>query len=116
MALSSWLKAAREDGQNPLLSRPRPGSPWRLIESQLNLIPDFFSLGVEAYGFRGDLCTCARIARVIKQEFDVSYLKAHLSRLLKQPGWTPQKPIDRARQRDEAEIARWRADVWPELN
>ena len=86
-----------------------------LWDLQLNLIPDFFSLGVEAYGFRGDLCTCARIARVIKQEFDVSYLKAHLSRLLKQPGWTPQKPIDRARQRDEAEIARWRADVWPEL-
>jgi hypothetical protein len=79
------------------------------------MIPDFLSHGAEAYGFRGDLWTCARVAKVIAQEFSVSYHKAHVSRLLKEVEWTPQKPIDRALQRDEAAIARWRIEVWPEL-
>lgn len=115
MAVSLWMKAACEDGQQALLSRPRPGAPRRLNQAQLHLIPDFLSHGTEAYGFRGDLWTCARIAKVIKQEFGVSYHKAHVSRLLKELGWTPQKPIDRALQRDEQEIASWRVEVWPEL-
>ena len=30
-------------------------------------------------------------------------------------GWTPQQPIKRAIQRDEAAIRRWRDEAWPEL-
>jgi transposase len=45
----------------------------------------------------------------------VRYHPGHVSRLLKQLGWTPQVPITRAIQRDEAEIQRWRDEVWPEL-
>lgn len=38
-----------------------------------------------------------------------------MSRLLKHLNWTPQKPIERASQRDEAKIATWRQEVWHEL-
>jgi transposase len=69
----------------------------------------------EAYGFRGEMWTCARVAAVIWEEFGVSYHKAHISRLLKRLHWTPQLPIDRAAQRDEALIEQWRIHVWPEL-
>ena len=115
MAVSLWMKALRENGEQALLSRPRSGAPRRLSEAQLNLIPDLLSHGAEAYGFRGDLWTCRRVAKVIEQEFNVSYHKAHVSRLLKEVRWTPQKPLDRALQRDETAIAQWREDVWPEL-
>lgn len=115
MAVSLWMTTARSDGQQALLSRSRPGAPRRLSQEQLRMVPDCLSHGAEAYGFRGDLWTCARVAQVIEQEFGVSYHKAHVSRLLKELEWTPQKPRDRALQRDEAAIVRWRLEVWPEL-
>src|SRR3712207_7747381 len=57
------------------------------------LIPEFLWHGPEAYGFRGRVWTCARIARVIEEEFAVRYHKGHVGRLLKELGWTPQ--VDR---------------------
>jgi hypothetical protein len=79
------------------------------------LIPEFLWHGPEAYGFRGQVWTCARIARVIEEEFGVRYHKDHVGRLLRELRWTPQVPIKRANQRDEQAIQRWRAGIWPEL-
>jgi transposase len=81
----------------------------------MRLIPDFLAHGAEAYGFLGDVWTCARVSQVIEEEFGVVYHKSQVSRLLKKLHWTPQMPIARATQRDETEIERWRVDVWPRL-
>jgi transposase len=86
-----------------------------LTADQKRQIPEFLWHGPEAYGFRGQVWTCARVARVIEEEFGVRYHKDHVGRLLKELRWTPQQPIKRAIQRDEAAIERWRAEVWPEL-
>src|SRR5512147_2497226 len=73
-AVSQWLSAAREGGADALASRThRRGVPPRLTADPLRLIPDFLWHGAEAYGFRGDLWTCARVAGVLREEFDVSY-------------------------------------------
>jgi transposase len=109
------MKGVRERGTAALLARPHPGAPSRLTPAQKRLLPDFLSHGAEAYGFRGEVWTCARVAHVIEQEFGVVYHKSHVARLLKALEWTPQKPCQRAAQRDEAEIARWRTEVWPDL-
>jgi hypothetical protein len=79
------------------------------------MLPELLWHGAEAYGFRGDVWTCPRIAQVIRWERGVSYHKDHVSRLMKELGWTPQVPITRAIQRDETAIERWRVEVWPEL-
>ena len=81
MAVSLWMKAARQGGEPALHSRPRPGAPSRLSDEQLRMLPDFLFHGAEAYGFRGELWTCARVAQVIAREFSVSYHKAHVSLL-----------------------------------
>jgi transposase len=114
-AVSQWLAAARRDGPAALLARPVPGHPAKLTAARLRLIPDFLWHGPEAYGFRGEVWTCARVARVIEEEFGVRYHKGHVSRLLKGLGWTRQVPITRAIQRDEEAVERWRAGVWPRL-
>jgi len=82
----------------------------------MRLIPDSLSHGAEAYGFRGEVWTCARVVKVIEEEFAVSSPKSHVSRLLKEFGWTPQRPIARAIPRDEREIERGRVAAWPRLN
>ncbi len=114
-AVSRWLATARASGPEALSSRPIPGRPARLPPEQRRLLPDFLWHGAEAYGFRGDVWTCARVAQVLKEEFGVGYSKSQVSRILKGLGWTPQVPITRALQRDEAAIARWREAVWPGL-
>lgn len=115
-AVSRWLAAARRGGREALTSHTdRRGVAPKLTPEQVRLIPDFLWHGAEAYGFRGDLWTCGRVAGVIQEEFDISYSKSQVSRLLKRLGWTPQVPITHAIQRDEVAVAGWRAESWPKL-
>jgi transposase len=97
------------------LSAPIPGRPPGLSLEQRQLIPELLWHGAEAYGFRGSVWTCGRIAKVIEEEFGVAYDKGHVSRLLRQLRWTPQMPIRRASQRDERAIEHWRGETWPRL-
>lgn len=113
--VSRWLARARDGGLQALRTRSRSGCPPKLTPEQKRLIPEFLWHGAEAYGFRGEVWTCARIARVIEEEFGVRYHKDHVGRLLRELHWTPQVPIKRALQRDEGAIQRWRDEVWPEL-
>lgn len=115
VTVSRWLARADEGGIESLLAHPGPGHPSELSPTQRALIPEFLWHGPEAYGFRGQVWTCARVAKVIELEFGVAYHKGHVARLLKELHWTSQTPIRRAIQRDEAAIERWRAVVWPEL-
>lgn len=110
-AVSQWMKLAYEAGPTALAAQPHSGAPRRLSTQDLWLLPDLLSHGAEAYGFSGELWTCRRVKWVIEQEFGVTYDRKHVARLLKQIGWTPQKPIVRASQRDETAIGAWRTDV-----
>jgi transposase len=114
-SVSRWFARARDGGPEGLRAHPSPGPPPKLSAAQKRLIPEFLWHGAEAYGFRGEVWTCARITQVIEEEFGVRYHKGHVGKLLQELRWTPQVPIRRALQRDEDAIRRWRAEVWPEL-
>ena len=58
-AVSQWLTAARRGGPNALRSHSTPGRDCRLTIQQPWLIPEFLWHGPEAYGFRGQVWTCA---------------------------------------------------------
>src|SRR3954451_1875343 len=114
-AVSKWLAAARRGGPEALRSHPAPGPARKITAEQLRMVPDLLSHGAEAYGFRGDVWNCERVAGVISQEFGASYSTSQVSRLLKHLEWTPQVPISRAIQRDDEAIERWRIESWPAL-
>src|SRR6059058_4632351 len=67
-AVSRWMKAVHEEGKTGLQARPHVGAPAKLSPADLALLPELLALGAEAYGFRGELWTCARVATVIKRE------------------------------------------------
>jgi transposase len=71
--------------------------------------------GAEAFGFRGDVWTARRVTELIRREFGVRYHFNHVGNLLRQAGWSPQKPLRRASQRNEAAIEQWRTERWPAL-
>ena len=114
-SVTRWSTISRDHGPDGLRSSPIPGRLPALSPTQRRMIPEFLWHGAEAYGFRGALWTCGRIAKVIEEEFGVGYDKGHVSRLLGQLRWTPQLPIRRAAQRDEAAIRLWRMEAWPRL-
>jgi transposase len=114
-AVSQWVQRAREGGPQALRHRPSPGAPRRLAGEQLARLPGLLRRGAEAYGFRGQVWTRKRVVEVMRVEFGVVYHPTHVGRLLKALRWSPQKPVRRAQQRDEAAIARWRAETWPAI-
>ncbi len=114
-AVSQWFRMVNDRNATALLAHPHSGRPPELTREQKNLIPDLLSHGAEAYGFRGDVWTNARVAQVIEWEWSVCYHRSHVARLFKELQWTPQLPIVRATQRDENAIELWRTEKWPEL-
>ena len=114
-AVSQWLKRAKEGGIEALRQKKATGAPRRLNAEQLSQIPLLLAQGAESFGFRGDIWTCGRIATVIRRNFGVSYHRAHVTRILKQCGWSLQKPVRRATQRDEEAIALWKEEKLPQI-
>jgi transposase len=72
-AVSQWLKRGREQGVEALDAHPPKGA--------------------EAYGFRGDVWTARRVAVVIMRAFGVRYHRDHVGRLMREAGWSRQKPM-----------------------
>ena len=114
-AVSQWMARGQAGGVDNPRHRPPPGSPPRLTPQQLEQLPILLARGAPAFGFRGEVWTTARVAAVIKREFNVAYHPAHVSRLLRTIGWSVQQPQAQASQRDDDAIRMWREQVWPAL-
>lgn len=114
-AVSQWMKIGREQGAEGLRGKIAEGPASRLTEEQLEPLPALLDWGAEAHGFRGAVWTTQRVAAVIKKQFGVRYHPAHMSRFLKQISSSVQQPEEKATQRDEAAIATWKEEHWPEL-
>ncbi len=114
-AVSQWFKKANNEGVAALRKRTGGGPKPRLGVEQVNQLPALLSQGAEHFGFRGDVWTRARVAAVIQQTFGVTYSLTHVGWLLDKIGWSWQKPLTRASQRDEAAIERWRTETWLEV-
>lgn len=114
-AVSQWLKRGREGGIEALEAHPPKGVMPKLSVEQKAQIPGLLVKGAEAYGFRGDVWTGKRIAEVVSRCFGVRYHPDYAGRLLREAGWSPQKPIKRATQRNEEAIKQWYEDRWPAI-
>ena len=114
-AVSQWFKRAEAEGVEGLYRRKAPGPKRRLSEEHLAQLPILLEQGAEAHGFRGDVWTRPRVAQVIAKEFSVTYTPQQVGNILRKIGWSRQKPMTRASQRDEVAIAIWREETWPAL-
>ena len=110
-----WLRTYQEKGSRGLRPQPTPGRPPRLSKSQKSQLAKVLLKGPRASGYRTDLWTLKRVAKVIDQEFGVQYHPCHVWKLLASIGWSCQKPERRALQRDEEEIAHWKRYRWPHI-
>lgn len=114
-AVSQWLKLVREHGEQRLAARKASGRPPQLTTAQRQQLPTLLAEGAETHGFRGNLWTRRRVAVVLQRKFGVKHSLQHVGTLLRECGWSRQKPVRRARQRDEAAIAAWPKTTWKRL-
>jgi len=113
--VSGWIQKGKAGGIAALRNQPGRGRKPKLSDEQRKKLPELLQHGAEAYGFHGEVWTNPRIAQVIRREFGISYHPAHVSRIMDELGWTPQKPICQARQRKEEDVQAWWSERLPEL-
>ena len=114
-AVCQWIRRGREGGIEALNTPNTKGRPARLSEADRRQLVKLLAKGAEAFGFRGAVWTNPRVAKVIEQELGVKFHPAHVSRILKELNWTPQKPKIRAKQQKAEEIEGWWQTRWPKL-
>jgi len=110
-----WLKAAgRGRGGRALVARPATGRPTKLTAAQQAQVFRWINgKDPRQYGLDFGLWTRQIAATLIEQKFGVSLGLTAVGRLLARLGLTPQKPLQRAYQRDPQAIERWQRETYP---
>jgi transposase len=114
-AVHGWKQLLDEGGLDALKAKPHPGRPGQLTAEQKTELEQKLRDGPLVAGFSTDLWTLERVAQVIERCFGVQYHPGHVWKILREIGWSTQKPERRARERDEEAIERWRGEDWPRL-
>ncbi len=113
-SLHRWRRMARQP--QGLTAKPVPGAKRRLTDAQLSQLEQLLLQGAPAHGFPNELWTATRVAQVIHKHFGVRYHPEHVRKLLKRRlRWSSHKPQKRARQRNDKEVERWKADEFPRI-
>jgi len=110
-----WNDLRKKKGDEALKAKPVPGRPEKLNMRQRHSLTRTLVKGAMKNGYSTDLWTLRRISGVIDKQFGVSYHPAHVWKLLKELGWSCQKPETKAREQDEKEIKRWVRYQWPHI-
>jgi transposase len=113
-----WLRAAsgRGKGLRALASRKATGRPRTLTPAQERQVFRWINgKDPRRYGFDFGLWTRQITGELIEQQFGVTLGVTAVGKLLAKLGLTPQKPLQRAYQRDPEAIARWQQETYPGL-
>ena len=110
-----WARQLAKAGRAGLKQAGRAGRKPKLNASQLLKIEQALQRGPEALGYASGLWTASRVRELIADQCGVRYHAAHVWRILRQLGWSCQRPTGRALERDEEAIRYWRRVRWPQL-
>ena len=114
-SVTRWQQRLARDGPRALRRRRPPGRRSRLTAAQWRALVRVLDRGALAAGFETDRWTLRRIAVALARRFRVRYHFRSLGRALRARGWSPQRPVLRARERDDARVAAWRRREWPRI-
>jgi transposase len=113
--VSEWLKNYERHGYQGLLEGYRPGRPAEMAPVMKQSLADIIDSGPVAYGFLSGVWTSPMIARVIQEEFGITYHPGHVRRLLHQLGFSVQRPRRTLARADTRRQDRWHRYTYPNL-
>ena len=111
-----WLAVASSPGRglNALRSRPATGRPRTLTPRQEKQVFAWVNgKDPRQYGLDFGLWTRAIVSSLIEQKFAVKLGLTAIGELLAKLGLTPQKPLERAYQRNPEAIEKWKRETFP---
>lgn len=109
-----WKVAWKEKGINGLRAG-RYGRVSRLSAKQARTVRRNILKGANEFGFSGDFWTLKRLTIGVKRWTGITYEDRSIWHVLNRLGFSCQKPIKRARERDEEAIRTWVTKTWPEV-
>ena len=113
-----WLAVASDRGKGlkALRSRPATGRPRTLTPRQEKQVFSWVNgKDPRQYGLDFGLWTRAMVASLIEQKFAVKLGLTAVGELLAKLGLTPQKPLERAYQRNPDAIEKWKRETFPSI-
>ncbi len=113
--VSDWHDKWKVGGKKALRGAGRAGRPPKVTPGDLAKVERALRKGPRANGYGTDLWTLARVSEVIEEVTGVKYHPGHVWRVLRQMGWSRQRPARAASERDDAAIERWVNERWPRV-
>jgi transposase len=112
-AISQWVKKAgdadAEQLPRVLAIRKGPGRPRVLGPDDIEALKELIGRGAEACGFVGDFWTVRRVQALAKKELGVSADWKTFWHFLRNSGYSPQKPVVKARQQNEEAVEKFKS-------
>jgi transposase len=114
-SVSRWYHDWQSGGAGALRAAGRAGRLPQLDAKDLGNVERRLTKGPLENGYPTDMWTLQRVAEVIESETGVTYHPGHVWRILRQMGWSRQRPARRAVERDDEAIANWVKKEWPRV-
>lgn len=113
--VSQWLSDYEQFGHEGLLEGQRSGRPAQLDDQQKVALGEIIDRGPLSRGFASGVWSAPMIGRVITEEFEVEYTSRHVRRLLREMGFSVQRPKRILARANRAAQQRWRRYTYPNL-
>lgn len=113
-SVQRWRKAWSQGGPGALASKG-PASLPLLSDELFAVLEQELAKGPAAHGWPDQTWTLSRIKTLIGRRFHKSYTIQGVAALMKRHGWSCQVPARRAVERDDAGVATWVKETWPDV-
>jgi transposase len=110
-----WQAAYRKGGLASLSTKIASGRKSLLSDEQMLKLSRLLRLNPRQLEFDFGLWTRRRVRELIRREFGIDYTEQNVGRILKMLGFSPQRPVYSAIQRDEDRRQKWVNEIFPAI-
>ena len=110
-----WQKAYREGGLAALSTKIASGRKRLLTDKQMLELSRYLRLNPRQLEFNFGLWTRKLVRDLIRTRFGIDYSEQNVGRILKMLGFSPQRPVYQALERDERKRRIWMEETFPAI-
>ncbi|MCX4993551.1 winged helix-turn-helix domain-containing protein [Streptomyces sp. NBC_00568] len=111
-SVERWRRSWREGGFQALKASG-PAKRPKVDDRDFALLEPLLLAGAVAQGWADERWTLSRVGVLIADRLGVSLSVRGVWELLRRHGWSCQRPVRRAAERDDAAVAAWVKETWP---